>query len=355
MDYSCLEALIGLSQSECECHESGIPDDAADSLSGYYLDDMEDSVPLHFPKNALDCRDGNLWDMMTRARSEGAVEFVGLLNQAIYQYNELINKTWTGSIGDKKTNSYLTNINPWVGFKIWGNTKIKEQAFVIESISLELLSAGTYDLYILKNEVQIDVVEFVIASAAPVTVTLPSPIVIQAYDQYGDSNEYTFRYQIAANRAKNVKFNCACSGSYTLREWEKHFSKITLDGADADSMDTSAHSGHTYGIRLFGNLICRSDDWICRISTYQDSSVFNVMAKAYQLISINKLLGAIVTTNKINRYTTHDQNHIYGKMSRNAKKIRNDIPWLAMNLPEGLNTCIKCKDTRKMRMVTIEV
>lgn len=350
----CLTGIVGLSENECPCTIDDRPEGANESSSGYFLDDMKDSVPLHFPKNAADCHNNNVWDLLTKARKEGINEFFGIFSKALYEFNEVTGPSWTGSIGDQKDNAFLQAASPYVALRLTPISTSKNQSFQLEKVHLYLMNDEVKELTLYKNGDLINTFEITLTNGKGEHV-FTTPLQLPLYDTYGDKYEYELRYHIGTNRARNYKLNCACPGMGTVRPWEKHIYAEAIEGLTEDTLGKSPFGAYTFGLRLFGTLQCMSEDWMCNIHQYKHLPFFNVFSKCLQLVCINKLLGAITNSNAINRYTMMDKERIYGRIQRNEKKLNNDMIHLALSMPAGLNNCIKCKDKQKVTVTTIEV
>src|SRR5689334_6951124 len=100
---TCLQHVIGLSQTSCNCYDSGKPVDFNTSDSGIYLDEIE-GFPIDTVKFVGDCATGDLWDLMTQARTEAILQSrVDLLNY-IGTLTKRKRHPFKGLIGsDKKT------------------------------------------------------------------------------------------------------------------------------------------------------------------------------------------------------------------------------------------------------------
>lgn len=182
-------------------------------------------------------------------------------------------------------------------------------------------------------------------------ISMDLNVILPFYSEYGEKNEYKILHN--GGDFRNYKFNCNCSGAKYF--WESKISATGICGEDVNNTTKSPHAQYTAGLRLYGTYACSDPGWICRSTEYKDSPFYRVQAKTIQLLSINKLIGHILTSSNINRYTGLNRESLYGKAKKNQKDIIERLTWLSANIPSGINLCIKCKDASKYRVATILV
>src|SRR5690606_10747189 len=102
----CLETSIGLSQTVCNCFED-TPTDYNTSDSGYYLDELE-GISLNMVNAMNDCENGNVWDILAKARTNAIQDFKGDLLTQIGSLNKKRIENITYNIGSQK---YTTAYN----------------------------------------------------------------------------------------------------------------------------------------------------------------------------------------------------------------------------------------------------
>ena len=74
----CLDNVIGLSSTNCNCWDDTKPVDFATlnaSSSGLYVAES-DAIPLRWANSAADCENGGLWDLLIKSREKAIRGFV---------------------------------------------------------------------------------------------------------------------------------------------------------------------------------------------------------------------------------------------------------------------------------------
>ena len=93
----CYNSIIGLTRTDCECYGT-IPDDAADSLSGLYIDEL---VGLSFIQSMTDCDNGNdLFQNMVKARDNAITSFQADTNALLLENFKMRRNPFKG--GDRQ-------------------------------------------------------------------------------------------------------------------------------------------------------------------------------------------------------------------------------------------------------------
>jgi hypothetical protein len=113
---ACLDTSIGLSQTVCNCFED-MPTGFDTSDSGYYLDELE-GLNLNMITAAQDCEQGNVWDLMIKARENAIKDFQGdLLVQIGSLYKKTIENN-TYQIGSQKYTGIYTPGTTYAGMRL---------------------------------------------------------------------------------------------------------------------------------------------------------------------------------------------------------------------------------------------
>ena len=78
MSLDCLNNIIGLSKSSCDCWDSEKPVDFTalnESLSGLYVS-QPNTITLRFTNGAADCENGGVWELLQQAREDAVRDLV---------------------------------------------------------------------------------------------------------------------------------------------------------------------------------------------------------------------------------------------------------------------------------------
>lgn len=356
--YDCLKPAVGLSEVDCACTTTDRPEDYNTSASGYYMDDLEHGVPLIYPQSAQDCGTGNLWELMERARKAGVNEFAERMNKGLTIAKRPMFSEFNGWIGDEKHSSLIpsNNLGPIVGVRL-RPTRIKGGKIRIRKISLAVSALGTYTVSVYDaNDLAtpLQSYEVPVSNANNHNVfELPSELVLDATDK-GDQKEYFFLYARGASQPRNTLFTCGCGSNQ--RGWMPYFSY--QNGVSLDTVTEAASPKYTttatMGLRIFANLECDGTEFLCSDHLEFDKPDYGkVIAKVIQLLSINKLIHGIMSSQRINIYTMMNGDMLMEKMARNSEIIDNNITWLAQNLPESLTDCYRCRKNSIMGTIRV--
>lgn len=74
---------------------------------------------------------------------------------------------------------------------------------------------------------------------------------------------------------------------------------------------------------------------------------YRTVAKTYQAYVIRAVIGSILSSSQINRYTLLEKEFLYGKRNHLTKMISDRLEWLANNIPREYNTCWTCRTRGK--------
>lgn len=351
--YNCLKPAVGLSQQDCNCLTEGRPEDYNASVSGYYIDDMEHGVPLIYPQNATDCGDGDVWDLLERARVSGVNDFqekmaLSIGDNKTRNYNEFL-----GYIGDEENNSIVdsSQIRTTLGVRFKSNA-IRGGVMKIKKISLIINTTGNYDVkfynvtdgYVSGSPVATETITVTTANRHEVKTLandIELPMTVDGVPQI-----YVAIYEPGAARPRNTQFTCGCSGTARRRGWMQYFDSYQGFASDDDAgIETpTLTTSITYGLRFHVNIECDGTAFICSDQVdFSKPDYSKVIAKAVQLCAINKLLHAIMSSDRINRYTKMSGEMIIAKMDKNQSEIQDRIQWLSTNIPDDLTDCYSCK------------
>ena len=98
---SCLDNIIGLSETDCSCFESGRPTDYNTSLSGFYLADNF-GLTMNFTNSAADCEQGGVWDILQASRTEAINRFLKDYAMTLNSVKKYRFRDVKGEIGSRK-------------------------------------------------------------------------------------------------------------------------------------------------------------------------------------------------------------------------------------------------------------
>jgi len=361
---TCYEYIIGLSRTNCKCYT--IPDDASESLSGLYLDELES---LNFISAITNCENnGDVWEQMERSRQIAVTMFRGDVNALMMNHFVLRRQNFSGGIGRAVVKNTLTQVaGQWYGMRIWcenvksGYMLIKNIGTIFEqtgAISLQIWNnlgelVTTVDLNTLANKHQLN------------TESIELPL----HSPYIEHLEYYLIYQAGANQAKNNDLKCACGGfkpyfdihrpycrttqherNYMWSNWVMvgGFHANTLPSFNTDTMPYTT-SNMLYGLTLEVDIKCRVDEVLCYESLdFEGNMLARAMAIAIQHKAASTMASWVINSGNLNRFTMINTEQTILDIAKWDGTYTEMIKYIAENVNITTNDCLYCKDIFEM-------
>lgn len=358
---ACLRDVVGITKKECECFPAPEGEDAivpALSLSGYYVDEEEEGVPLIFPSSAKDCGDDNVYDVISRARDTAIQEFITDLGATLQEFTLPRYPEILSTVGEIEKNNNVPlaiAMGDKVGVLIQSR-RIRGATITIDRIRIraegDLVDAvlsikSSEDSYVADV---IDAITFSAPSGVLTTIELETPIVLPLTDEFGNEIDYAIVYDRQSSEPFNYQLTCGCS-TKPKPLWHKYVDVVGLSVDEFIEIESyNKTHNRSYGLILDTRSTCKSLDWLCRNSVEQWKSLpfFRVVAKTLQLMTINATIGIILNSAKLNRYTLVKTEFLYGKRNHNRKEIADRLSWLAQSIPADVVDCYQCKASNRI-------
>lgn len=353
----CLETVIGLSQTECNCVED-LPTDYNESDSGIYLDELE-GLSLKLADSAADCGRGSLWDILQTARTNAIFTFKGdLLVQIGSQYKKTLESN-TYAIGSQK---YTTAYNPntvYAGLRIVPrqivNGKIK-----INTVSLIFNTTIVVQCHIFNNLSDTALQSFTVSctanrvsSSSALNYELPMYV-------SGDEVEYFLVYELPVTarplQNKIVCSSClhwdikccqtACFGNRTAKDqlWNNNLMIGGISGDTWDDLDNQTGiSNQNNGVIINLTLNCDYEDIVCSNLDFTNGGLPMAIATAVQLRAGAMVCDAVLSSGNINRYIMLDRERIQAKRIEYLSEYGKRVTWLSQNIDVSENGCYQCE------------
>lgn len=373
----CLEKIIGLTPKECNCLTGTPPVGYNESISGFFIDDMEDSIPLIIPQTTKDCGENSIWTLLERAKKEGIRDFLSDFQKFFSANNQTNYPAFSGRLGELASNQKQkqTDINLGIIFtpKAIQGLKMTLRGFRTRSMqSNETVSrvSITND----RNDTVHTINQDVSFSTKAKTTHLDKPLILPLIDKSGSPIRYTFTYDRFYDEEiipANSQCDCNCSRT---RGFER-FGELRGTYSNNLAFDSlSSRTVHNYGLQPVVEITCEGYDFLCApmndaesdhifqdlsssgSNLYQSHPYFVTVAKLVQLYSIQKLISSVLRSNQINKFTIlHDKKDLYKRRSSNQKKIEGHMIWLAENTPGEFVDCYSCRSTQRIRKTTLRL
>lgn len=346
----CLTNIIGLSKIPCSC--LGVrPDGSSTSLSGFYIDDRAEGIPLKFPAKNLNCED-SLWTVMADMRESAIREFAEVFPMGFMSNRKPSIIEFFGTIGEgeekNKITQLLTPSDSVIGMILKPKSKMRGARMTVRDIGLYVNVTDDYTVNINKIAkspggayVLGALIGSLVVEAVADTKTLaafPSPLELPLNDSYGNQIMYAVTYDRGTSRPWNVMYSCNCGG--VKPPWGAFIEAKGIEPASGtiDNM-------HSNGLYLNIEVGCRTESWLCEAAKNLKSEFTIVMAKTIQLMAIRALLHYTIENDKVSYWTLLAEEKAPWKFKKLDKGINDRLLWLTENAPEWVSECFMCSDS----------
>ncbi len=368
---NCLDHIIGLSRTNCECFDADKPYDAVTSNSGRYLDETE-GINLNIADAAADCEQGSLWDMLDKSRSNAVLNFKSDLMARMATLYKPRRKAFSGVIGQSDFKNTLTPTTTYAGIQIQ-MANIIGGLMNIKRIGLIFDSTATFPIYIYDNLTESYIDSYTVTSVAN-TLTwfdLPATLSLSMNNTGSSDPRYWIVYPTGAYHPKDNRASCGCGGShykyfwntanpkYTTYEKYRWSEFIMLTGTTGDDITLAGRlawstTQYLQGLILDASFTCKVQDLICVDEIdFTTNEIAASMAGAIQYRAASFLIDNILASGNINRFTMTDRERLMGKKNTYTKEYLDRLEWIAQNININANDCLACDDFNDILKVAI--
>ncbi len=367
----CLDNIIGLSRTSCDCYISNMP--SSTSKSGLYLDELE-GVNLKLADSISDCEEGSIWDLLSKSRDNAITQTkIDIIQGLLSKYKKKRHE-FSGIIGDKKFTKNLDQNTTYAGIRIWCDTVVGG-VMSIKRIGLLFDRAETFPIYVYDNNSDQIIASYSV-SCNPNTLTwfdIPSPLNLDMSNpesQY-DPNYYLI-YPVTAKKPKDVVGGCGCGPDiyryyWSIREpvfrsfakayWSEYIMLTGVQGNDipltqmnngqtATGRDNWSTTNYLQGIILDAQFKCKIGDLICKdeLDFETPNDIALGLAATIRYKAGFYLIEKILASGELNRFTLTDRERLMGKKNTYVKEYQNGIAWLVNKINWKANDCLSCND-----------
>ena len=376
----CLENIIGLSATECDCWDSTKPMDFAAlnaSSSGLYVL-ASDTIPINMANAGADCSSGSIWDIAITARSKAIKQ---TLTDFLNGVNTRLDQRFAPfkTIGDDYYRSAETVISTanYAGFYI-EPYKIKGGAITVNSVDVNFYSGITA-----ATNVTIEVYSSrdltTVLDSATVSVTgnkefftaeFATPFVIDLSKSRPDKNErYYFVYQIPTGAKpinNNVTQGCGCGSSNKYKDDPFLMVLNNQGGVQSDTianLERGRFSSTMNGLVLNAVFSCDYYSWLCELAQDPNSPTFGgrlnlgwALADSIKAWATMSVIDTILKSKRIGYYTMILDPEILVQEIQKQKQIYdNGIDNLVYHMPNDVSDCLMCKDHTFINKNTLKI
>lgn len=354
----CLNNIIGLSQTECECLTDQIDSEQTSeynvSNSGIFLDQLE-GFNINVAAAADDCADGGIWDRMNKAVENAKLDFkrnlLGCVNETYTP--RLKNFSW--QLGQSTFQGTLTSLTGnYAGMRI-SPLQIKGGFIYIKRIGVIINQAAPVTLQVY-SDVDGGTLLFdnsttpLNTNANVVTwATLSTPLELPMWDSNGNFiRYYVLMLMNGTFKPKSNKKDCGCNGA--RRPYDQWLDLLGVSGDDnTNLLGFKSDSTYMNGITVDVDVKCKSTEVICSsefpLDFENDGGAMN-MAVAIQLRAAARLYEDILSSDVINRFTMMNRDYVAAKINEWNEQYQVAITALCENIHIDANDCLMCKTTK---------
>lgn len=345
---ACLDNVIKLSRTECECFDDDKPLDYNEGQSEVYLDELE-GFPLSFLNASANCEGGSLWDILAKARENATLQFKADLLSCINDSYQSKRPNYSGVIGQTTFNSTLNITDNMAGVKYIFPTIVGGK-MIVKRIGVMVNASTNVTVKVFNNDENSTtaIAQYTIAAAAnsATFATLVTPLELPLWSKNGVQLEYYFVYSLTgAFLPKNNKPDCGCGGNKTAINWKQWINAYGIKGNSANAFSTFTSTTELNGLVVDAEFKCDMSRLICSDEYPMDFTSGRDLQIAY---AIRFKAGALAIDNalslgEINRFTMLDREALYGKRNHYRKQYEDLIPYLC-NVTQNLNNdCLMCR------------
>lgn len=345
--FSCFDNVIGISRKADLCTDTGV----YESESGLYLDELQ-GMSLRI----LNSAGGNvsLLEKMENARENGINAFKVDVMSEILKTKEPARKKFIGNIGGKSFTTKLSD-DTYHGIRLYSD--IYGGSFTLRGVTLMLDVTEAVTLEIYSGETDED------GAAALHTIALTSLANRPRYNaitpiELNLTGNYYFLYT-TTGLPYNNSLTCNC-GSFkwcfdinnpcynTSRDrWTEWTMAAGVHGSDLTIRDDWGTSREARGMILHGDFGCNTLGILCSDhSDWSGNMVDQAIAWALCFKAGSFLSGYIMDSEEVNRYTLLGIDGLTANMAYYEERYKAMIEFIAANVEEDRNECLKCRNPR---------
>lgn len=344
----CLDKIIGISNTDCECTTQDITPEDRESKSGIYMDEVEGGLKLSSIAK-IDCQ-----DFLTKSRSarkRATDQFIeSILAQYATEggYSQKYDK-FDGRIG-KVAHLRTLSLPQFAGLRL-KTRLIRGSSLKVSAIGLIWSSEVTVKLSIYKGYgidselVHIKDVEIQTLEKIQSSKKLDELLELPLWDERNLPIDYYFVYDTSMSGfPRDNQATCSCGGAERILK-----SYLSLGGVSSSTLEglkSSNHYVNANGIYLDAKIDCTSKEAICRLVELDESkSIAHAIAYKAQEFLIEE----VMSSGNVNRFTMLSNEHMWGKRNHFRKEFDNRIMWLSQTYPfEKINDCVGCDSSQFM-------
>lgn len=359
---NCYANIIGLSRTTCQCYGTE-PMDFDLSLSGRYIDELQ---PLDRIKALANCENGDIWDVLEKAREDSIFTFVSDMKRKLLALYQRTNEDYIGGIGKVKYTGDTSISHAYAGSAMMFNN-IKHGVAKINKIGALFNFTGTIDLQIWNNKNEL-LYTFTLDTQANTLKQNTINIVLSMWDDYVPYLEYYFVYANPVGLPKNSDYNCNCGGmGYCYNQetpcfmqnrhgWQKwaQISGLQIDTLDFINLSFSGTS-LSYGLTFDVEFVCDYSKVLCDSAIDFDyNPLAPSIADAIWYKAGEYVLRWIIGSTDLNRGSMMNTEMTEKFLLDYMQKYEKLIDEIALRIDISQSDCLSCKDRYGMKRTILK-
>lgn len=336
----CLLPIIGITNRDCDCPEDEKPEDATDSQSGLFVDDIFEGIALFKIGSSLKCGD-KIWDVLVAARSKAVESFITRLSEGIDQLHRETVTPFHGTIGDpsqvvKKvaTSKQFAVIELKAGHKAPAGMVNR-----LRGVNLFIDTPGVYNVKILENGVEKEDFDVTVTSGTqPTYHKLTTPYIMEFLSSEGEQKVYHITYDLQGAKPYDTRFHCNCGSPPNWTKYIRYGSTLN----DTADLNVQKNNRKMFGLSLHVGISCGLQ-WMCSTWNFQLSPWARTMAKCLQLMSILNCTKYLLNSGEINRISLLEGEELAALADQLENQIDGRLNYLSTHLPAEAKNCWTCK------------
>lgn len=356
----CLDNIIGLSETQCDCFDQDKPLDYNVSNSSLFLDQLE-GINLRLIDAVSDCEQGSIWDMMAKARTNAISDFKNALITGLTTKYKYKRQPFSGTIGSDKFTKSLSLSNTYAGRRIYA-ANIISGVMSVRRIGILMDADASFDIDVYDSYSDTAIAMYSVSSVAKKLTwfSLATPLVLSMNSDGSGAPEYYFIYQRNGFSPMDSNDSCGCSSgmykyywntskpqfrSYEKDRWNEYIMITGITGNDIYDLRNWSTQNYTMGILLDVEFKCKVSDLICKESLdFEYNPLALTMAHAVRYNAGAKLIDTILASGDPNRYTMTDRERLMGKKNTYTREFLDRIGYLTEQINYKANDCLACND-----------
>ena len=343
---ACLQNIIGLDSTACDCFVGGQPIDYSVSTSGLYITEPGAGLPMRSDILASrDCSQNDIWAILDNARTLAIGHVERDLRTLLQTTHDKIGAQWKGVLFRQEISDRPTLSSLYAGqiIKPRHGERLPHRQFVVTAIWAGFMATGTTNVTVNSNcydwaDTQISVNH---TANKWTRNQLDDALTLELFDTSQPELYYAFTFDANGVQCLSARLWC-CGGP----PWGRQVNVTGFQENDLSKLqDYNLSGNNALGIALEGYFACDDLAWICDLQSLRMEDNYYMIAKAVQMKAVYILLAQMLDSGAITQYTLMSGQQGAARMAELQQDYADTLRYIAQNLPNGVSGCFGCKKT----------